>query len=88
MFRELREEGTGQKEMSATSSLQCETSNDQIPRDRGRKRKGGDVQRSVMKVRTDLLSSFRYPGLQREFIPHGDVSDRLLYAHTGCTSCV
>lgn len=34
---------------------------------------------------TDMLSLFpsRHPGLQRELVPHGDVSDRLLHTHTG-----
>lgn len=32
------------------------------------------------------LSTCRHAGLQRELVPHGDVSDRFLHAHTGCKS--
>lgn len=32
------------------------------------------------------LSTCRHSGQQRELVPHGDVSDRLLHTHTGCKS--
>lgn len=40
-----------------------------------------------MNMKTDSsLSPFRHAGQQRELLPHGDVSDRLLHTHTGCKS--
>lgn len=64
--------------------LQClssvsEDANNQKERGKGREEMGKGA-------RNDLFSSFRYAGLQRELVPHGDVSDRLLHAHSRCKS--
>lgn len=45
-----------------------------------------DVNKERRETRSDMSSSFRYHGLQPEHVPHGDVSDRLLYTHTRCES--
>lgn len=53
----------------------------------GRKegRGGGDERGNTVEslIETMSLSVSRHSWLQREFLPHGDVSDRLLHTHTG-----
>lgn len=56
-----------------------EDANDEKERGKGREEMGKGA-------RNDLFSSFRHAGLQRELVPHGDVSDRLLHAHSRCKS--